>query len=285
MRAAIVYISGSEKQDIMDLKKSLRYLHKNFNNRFQYPVIIFHEDFSEDLLKDIQSAVKPRLRFKKIHLKTPDHIDEEKIKEIIKDKSWYLGYLNMIRWCSKDFFLHQVMENFDWYWHFDTDSFLVRKVNYDVFAYMEKNNFNYGYQTIMIEKPYACENFWETTKEYIKSRKIKPTFLDKYLNKGEWDRSYYYADFEISKLDFWRSDKYMNYFDYMDKSGGIYKYRWGDTLFHSMAVFMYMDESETHQFTDIGWKHQRYINDPSKLTIHYWRRKLGQWKRKFLKAD
>ena len=37
-KGVIVYISGSEPQDIIDLRRSLVLLHRNFNACFQYPI-------------------------------------------------------------------------------------------------------------------------------------------------------------------------------------------------------------------------------------------------------
>jgi hypothetical protein len=44
---------------------------------------------------------------------------------------------------------------------------------------------------------------------------------------GEWDRSYYYTNFEIGDLRFFRSEAYQSYFRYLDALGGFYYYRWG----------------------------------------------------------
>tara|TARA_B100000315_G_C14557247_1_gene578764 strand:+ start:1161 stop:2048 length:888 start_codon:yes stop_codon:yes gene_type:complete len=277
---AIVYISGSERQDIVDLRRSLKLLEKNFNSRFQYPIIIFHEGFPERVQRELKRGLESQVRFEKITLSVPVFLDEDEIVRQVEGKPWSIGYLNMIRWCSIDFFLHPAMDDFDWYWHFDTDSFLIGKVDYDVFKFMEENNLLYGYQTMMKESDYACESFWETTEHYVSSRGIRPTFLKKHMNGSAWDQSYYYADFEISRLDFWRSDQYRDYFDYIDKTGGIYRYRWGDTLIHTMAVFMFMDEKQTHQFTDLDWRHQGYVNDNSFLKIQTLRRNIWRKYRK-----
>lgn len=36
------------------------------------------------------------------------------------------------------------------------------------------------------------------------------------------------SNFEIARIDFWRSEAYRAYFDHLDKSGGFFYERWGD---------------------------------------------------------
>jgi hypothetical protein len=36
------------------------------------------------------------------------------------------------------------------------------------------------------------------------------------------------SNFEIARVDFWRSKPYRAYFDHLDKSGGFFYERWGD---------------------------------------------------------
>ena len=36
----------------------------------------------------------------------------------------------------------------------------------------------------------------------------------------------------------------------VDRTGGIYTHRWGDLLFHTAAVQIFLNESQVHKFTD-----------------------------------
>jgi len=76
---------------------------------------------------------------------------------------------------------------------------------------MEKQGFIYGYlETNIKDAPKFVIGLWDLTKAFIQKNNIQPKFLNKYLDKnGEWDRSLFYTNFEISKLDFWRSEGYM----------------------------------------------------------------------------
>ena len=136
---------------------------------------------------------------------------------------------------------------------------------------MEKNQYVYGYIVMSRDEPTVTVGLWELTRRYLEDHNIKPTFIHDFVKDGVWDLSYYYTNFEISSLDFWRSAPVRDYFDHVDRSGGIYKHRWGDTLIHTMAVSMFLEKNKTHRFTDIYYDHQGPFNEP-KRPVNYLRK-------------
>ena len=74
-------------------------------------------------------------------------------------------------------------------------------------------------------------------------------------NSGTWDCSMCYTNFEISKLNFWRSNEYMKYFNFIDQNGGIYYNRWGDNVIHLLGISMLVDENKVYCFKDIDYSH------------------------------
>lgn len=61
-----------------------------------------------------------------------------------------------------------------------------------------------------------------------RSSGVAPRSLARHLTaEGEWNRNMFYTNFEISRLDFWKSDGYTAYFSHIDKQMGIYMHRWG----------------------------------------------------------
>lgn len=256
-KAAILYLCSSLPKYVTDLKLSLSYLDKNFNDQFKYPVIVFHRDFSEELMEDIRKSTRSHIIFDKIKFEIPDFLNKDDIPE------YYLGYdieyRHMCRFLGGPIYWQPALKNYDWYWRLDTDSFLLDKIDYDIFLFMKKNNYKYGYVAMLRDRPKVVEGLWDFVKKYIKENKIQPTFLRRFMRNGVWDRTIYYTNFEIGSLDFWCSEKFRKYFDYLDRSGGIYKYRWGDTAFRSLAVYMFMPEKQFYQFKNIGYRHQSFV--------------------------
>ena len=262
-KAVIVYLSRSQARDISDLKRSLSLLDENFNNRFKYPVLIFHEDFDDELMEDIRKSTYSNLRFEKIRFEIPTFLNIKEIPKAVyvNDTPFSLGYRHMCRFMSVPIFQHPAVKNYDYLWRLDTDSFLLDKIDYDVFELMKSNDYIYGYLTIWKDEKDAVKGLWDATKQFLKENNIKPTFLNKFISNETWDMSYYYTNFEISKIDFWLSDGPLNYFNYLDRIGGTYKYRWGDHVIHLLMLSIFAQEDQIHKFSDIAYQHQDFINN------------------------
>ncbi len=261
IKAVILYLARSKRKDIVSLKRSLSLLDINFNDKFNYPVIIFHEDFNENLMEEIRKATRSNLKFEKVDFKIPDFLKKEEIPEFVYvgGFEFSIGYRHMCRFFSGLIYQNPALKDYDYYWRLDTDSFLLDKIDYDVFRFMQENNYVYGYIDKGSDHPAMVSGLWEITKKYIEENNIQPTFLLKFTQNGVWDRTAFGTNFEISKLDFWRSCEYMNYFNYLDKAGGIFKYRWGDHIIHFLAISMFIPENQLHKFSDIAYQHQSFI--------------------------
>ena len=54
---------------------------KNFNHRYGYPVVIYHEDFTEEHKQQLQDTVHMELTFRQVEFAIPDFLDKDKIPE------------------------------------------------------------------------------------------------------------------------------------------------------------------------------------------------------------
>lgn len=242
--SAIIYLGNSKWKDIENLKNSLYSLDAYFNRKFEYPIIIFHEDYSEKLKQELQ-GISSCIQFTKVKLRIPDWIDKNEIPEYFGDR-WNIGYRHMCRFHS--YYAYEYLRDFDYYWRLDTDSFLKAPINYDVFGVMKKNDYIHGYVGTFTERESVIKDLWEVTQEYAEANGIHLP--------AEWDRKCYQMNFDISKTDFWLTNPYKKYFDYLDKLGGIYKYRWGDIPIRTLALIMF--KSKIHHFKDIKYQHQYF---------------------------
>ena len=97
--ACIIYLSRSTLDDISNLKRSLLLLDWHFNNRFRYSVIVFHEDFNEDLIQDIRKSTQSQVEFEKIKFEIPNFLNKDEIpKELVTSwRSFPIGYRHMCR--------------------------------------------------------------------------------------------------------------------------------------------------------------------------------------------
>jgi lipopolysaccharide biosynthesis glycosyltransferase len=132
----IIYLS--RKQDFNDLKKSIQLLYKFFNKKYNYPIIIFHDDFSQE---DMQYFIEryPNLKFKSIKFEIPSWINKDKIAP------GSIGYKHMCRFFAGELFKNDIIKKYEWYWRLDSDSFIHSKIKYDIFNFFDTNNYVYGY--------------------------------------------------------------------------------------------------------------------------------------------
>ena len=264
MKAAIVYLVRFSERDIQDFEKSLKQLKEFFLDEFDYPVLAFHEaDLDDATKRKIIRETGVNVQFELIKFEVPKFLSHLDIPERLPPSGATMGYRHMCRFFSGMIFRQPVICKYDWFWRLDTDSFLLEKINYDVFKFMDDNNFEYGYNRICRDQPLVVVGLGEAAKKYLKDNNITPNFLHKFEREGVWDRFTYFTNFAIAKVSFWRRKDVDAFFNFIDRNGWIYTRRWGDAPLHLIAISTFMKENKTHCFNDIAYKHQHFVIPPS----------------------
>jgi hypothetical protein len=183
MNPAIVYLAQNTRKDAQYgrdsrslLMHSLDLLFANYNNRFKQTVLIFHEgDFSPEDQKAVARG-RTEIQFKEIHFETPSFLRKEEIPEIWGGK-FGMGHRHMIRFYAVQVFDILEALGIDWFFRMDDDSFIHSKIDYDLFGFMESNNYEYGYRVDVREPEFCTHGFSETVEAYLVAERIKPTFF------------------------------------------------------------------------------------------------------------
>lgn len=98
--------------------------------------------------------------------------------------------------------------------------------------------------------------------------------------EGEtYNMCHFWSNFEIARLDWFRSKEYNEFFDMMDRSGGFWMERvrtmhsrvrpaidilqWGDAPIHSLAAGVLLGPKDIHYFRDIGYRHTTIQHCPA----------------------
>ena len=237
------------------LMNSLRTLDNDFNNEFNHPVIIFHEDdLSLDARGNISRSIKSDVYFQNVELAMPNFIAPESRRTSCK---YRIGYKHMCRFQVKGVYEQPIMRFLDYSWRLDDDSLMLSYIKYDIFRYMSDNDIIYGYMFIDNDRARCIAGLWDATRGYIQNNSIETQFF------YEWpEGQLYHNNFELSSMVLWYSREYQDYIDVIDKIGGIYYHRWGDAPIRSIAVSMFVPEHKTHCFDDFGYKHRRWTRMP-----------------------
>lgn len=67
---------------------------------------------------------------------------------------------------------------------------------------------------------------------------------------------------EIGDLNFFRSEAYRSYFEWLDQAGGFFYERWGDAPVHTVAASLLLSKDQVHFFSDFGYKQGSFEQCP-----------------------
>ena len=165
------------------LKTTLYFLFRNFNKKYNYPIIILHEgDYDksaqEEVLKSVRENHRPLVSFKEIDkadFQVPSHIDIDKVKQIVELQPvpyWRnLKYRLMCYFWVKKFFKYT--EGYDYVMRLDDDSIIEEPLAEDLFKTMDKKNLVYLSNIVHIDCGLCNYGMKELFEKLIPSAKEK----------------------------------------------------------------------------------------------------------------
>jgi mannosyltransferase len=133
-----------------------------------------------------------------------------------------------------------------------------------------------GLWEMFVEKPKEEEDV-ESPKSNRKAKKAAPQEIlssepemktlpeiDPETMEGEsYNMCHFWSNFEIARLDWFRSKEYNDFFEMMDRSGGFWMERWGDAPIHSLAAGVLLGPGDIHYFRDVGYRHTTIQHCPA----------------------
>jgi hypothetical protein len=171
---------------------------------------------------------------------------------------WSVGYRHMSRFFCHGMYQLPFVQELEFYWRLDADSMLLDDMTVDPFEIMKKKGRVYGYNVIAFEDTAVAGGLFDAVKHHF-VRGSPSHVLGRHVNSNEWNKSMFYTNFEISRVDFWRSADYERFFRDVDIAGGIYHRRWGDAPIHFLAVAALLKDEQLEAFAVPYW-HQYYVN-------------------------
>lgn len=311
VKAAILYlIELRDPRRLRSLEISLRYLYSNFLCRHsQYPVYLFYEAkdaayLTQRWMARFRNAVR-RARpshgsFKAglqqgsmsvLHFyeiagfdEIPPSVQNMSIPSqfIGRTKNYTMGYRFMCRFWARTVFMQPAVSELEYYWRFDTDSFLLCRVDFDPFVWMKDSSLAYVYGPTQIDDIWYINGLWDVVLDHMSKKNIHPrnlmllaNYRDDRIRTMPLDSALmhlraigysgysFYNNFELSRTDLWRSEAYADLFRSVDDSGGIFLGRWGDAPIRTIALSALQDAfaemmSTTEyiaQMPDLCYKH------------------------------
>lgn len=277
-RVKATFVTLARNSDLLSLLESIRSVQDRFNHKYNYDwVFLNDEEFSEEFKAFTSSIVTGKTKYgliPKDEWGFPPWIDQEKaahVREKMREDRIIYGdskpYRFMCRYESGFFWRHELLMEYDYYWRVEPSIKIYCDVDYDIFKFMRDNNKDYGFTITLPEYKETIPTLWETTKEFIDKN---PQYLaqNNLMNwissdKGKtYNGCHFWSNFEVGNLNFWRSEAYTKYFEYLDQAGGFFYERWGDAPVHSIAVALFLPMDRVHFFNDVGYYHVPFHNCP-----------------------
>jgi len=163
-----------------------------------------------------------------------------------------LGYKHMCRFYAMQMAPILDKWGYEKYWRLDDDSFILKKIEYNVFKFMENNQTVYGY--IHTKIPVAPQaKLTERTllplvKKHMKEEDIKTKW-------GKINGRNHYSNFHISQVKFWMKPEVRKFLDCIDKGQGIYAHRWGDHIIQTLTLKLFATEKQMKRMPWIHYNH------------------------------
>jgi len=238
------------------LFSSLRQLKINFLEIYPYPVIIFHEQGFPEEIKQKLKEFHDNIFFEEIKFKPPSTLLPEDliIHDHHADQGMGMGYRNMCRFFMTEFFEILIFKyKAKYYLRLDTDSVIFEPVTFDMFKVIDTGNYSYGYIGDICDGD-NDNGLTDFCVEYANKNNLPLKWKDKYIVNGIKTRSVY-NNFEILKLDLFTIPEVINFIRTVDRTGNIYKYRWGDAPLRTFMLSMFVEREQIYRFKNISYIH------------------------------
>jgi alpha 1,2-mannosyltransferase len=271
-KAAIIALC--REAEVNDMSKTIRNFDQAYNAGPRHDYIIFSDTpWSEDAQAALQLATPAIVRFYWLNEQEwgmPAWIDRSKVEAAVAAKQYYgntISYRYMCRFFAGPVFHAPILANYAFAWRLDSHVRYLCDMPHDIdpIERMIERNATYAYTMRMTELMYTIPTLWPTVMEYAESKNLLPHLAEAWGVQEGHDASrgcHYWNNFEITRLDFFRSETYQSYFRYLDKSGGFFYERWGDAPVRTWALMLLSRPSDILEVDDIGYQHPWWYRCP-----------------------
>ena len=252
----ILYLVRSSDDDLIDFNKSLELVEKNlvpFTN--DVDLLVFCEKSFENYKPKVKTNLN--IRYQTVNFELPLY-DKEILANIPEfyphpthgngpvawgHPGFSLGYRHMCRFFSGHMYEFDIIKEYEYYLRLDTDSFIHTPINYDIFQWAKSNNCYYGYiaPAVQTDNQKVIEGLWEFVNDIYPNR----------IPEGMM----FYTNFELGKVDWFLTSSYMEFYNNIDKSGGIYTKRWGDAPIKFLGINLFMKKENIKPVTGFTYQH------------------------------
>lgn len=239
------------------LNKSLELLYANYVYHHPTDVIIFYDRFNSPDEETIfaLSRNRPNLQFRSLDNKwwslPYGLLDWDVITNSWSRPAFSVGYRKMMRWFAILLYPYLQDEGYTHCMRLDDDSYILSKIDYNLFDYMRQHKKRYGFRNTVWERDesldalideYLIHHTNETTQDLINSYK---------QGRGVG----FYNNFFIADISFFTSPPASTLLRIIDESKLIFTHRLGDLVIQSAVVRLFLRPEGLWWFRDFTYEH------------------------------
>jgi len=266
------------------LKPTIQQLEDSFNRRHRYPHVFLNiVPYTEPTKEHIRSMTKAECHFGLIpseHWSYPNWVVKEKARKsriewAVRNAKHAMNesYRFKARYKSGFFFRHPLLNGYDYYWRVDPKTEFPCDIDFDPFQFLHENNDKHFSFIASTREPLeASPTLWDTVQDFAK---LHPEYVAE-NNSMSWvsranetGRGFcrFVTSLEIGSLKFFRSERFLKFFDYLDRAGGFFYEIWEDSAVHSLAVSLLLRQDQVHFFDEIGFSSASGTHCPTNATL------------------
>ena len=258
--------------DYTTMNEMIKILDTNFNHKYHYPyVILQNEPINKHLAKIIAKDTESSVEFgtiAEVQWSMPNWIDVKKLNaslnntlpDVFRGLDWNYHHLN--RFLSGFFFRHKLTLKYDYYMRVDVHSLMSCPFEEDPIARLVKEKKKFGFVSTtsfrdLYDQTAPIESLWSTVRKWPQA-KTKIEDIENFM---------FCSNFEVGDFSLYRDPDYINYFEYLDKSGGFYWELWNDAAVRSYYMIVKLNLKNTvYQFQNIVFGHLTFFHMAGNFT-------------------
>ncbi|CCH61067.1 hypothetical protein TBLA_0D05760 [Henningerozyma blattae CBS 6284] len=271
---------------------SMRSLEDRFNKDYNYDWTFLNDvPFTEEFMEATTAMASGKTQYGLIPSSDwdrPNWINETLFNirlQLMEEKKVLYGgsksYRNMCRFNSGYFFRQELLERYDYYFRVEPDVQYHCDFPYDPFRVMREGKKKYGFVIAVHEYEDTIPTLWDTVEDYIDVKgeedqidmdrnaynfltdiSVMGSIMPVIDANSDYNLCHFWSNFEIGDLNFFRSDRYLSFFEYLDSKGGFYYERWGDAPVHTIGASLLLDRDEIIHFDEIAYTHAPFMTCP-----------------------
>lgn len=246
----ILYLVRTSEDDLQMLNKSLGLLdaHVLPSLSERADIILFHEaSFDEQYRARVAPVTGGSILFQEIEFALPEYSEEirKRIPEFYphathtSHRGFSMGYRHMCDFFSGSLYEQPILQGYEYYLRLDTDSFILSRIPFDIFAWMKSHDCEYSFiePALQQDHPSVIEGLWNETRGWLQANSINTQVSPETLPEGMM----FYTNFEMGKVSsFSKGSAYYTFYSFIRATGNIFIKRWGDAPIKYLGVNLFI---------------------------------------------